>query len=145
MTHVLHVFHAENDEEDGQVRVGWTIVLLLAACSAPPPAPAGARVYVVRGEVVQAPAPVTAGIQVLVRHEAIDDFVDASGKVVGMDAMIMPFEVEPSAASKDLSVGDKVEVRFSMDWKEPRLRVERIERLPVGTALEFRAARPAGK
>jgi hypothetical protein len=99
----------------------------------------------VRGEVVQAPAPVTSGIQVLVRHEAIDDFVDAAGKVVGMDAMVMPFEVSPEAASKGLAAGDKVEVRFSMDWKEPRLRVERIERLPVGTALEFRAAGAAGR
>ncbi len=123
-----------------------TLLVLLAACSAPPPpAPAGARVYVVRGEVVQAPAPVTSGIQVLVRHEAIDDFVDATGKVVGMDAMVMPFEVQAERAPKELAAGDKVEVRFSMDWKEPRLRVERIERLPAGTTLEFRAARAAGK
>jgi Cu/Ag efflux protein CusF len=115
---------------------------LLAACSASPPAaPAGARVYVVRGEVVQAPSPVAAGAQVLVRHEAIDDFVDATGKVVGMDAMVMPFDVAPPVLAKDLSVGDKVEVRFSMDWKEPRLRVERMERLPPGTALTFRAAK----
>ena len=123
-----------------------TLLVLLAACTAPPPAaPAGARVYVVRGEVVQAPSPVLAGIQVLVRHEAIDDFVDASGKVVGMDAMVMPFEASPAAASKDLAAGDKVEVRFSMDWKEPRLRVERIERLPAGTVLRFAPARPAGR
>ena len=122
------------------------LLVLLAACSAsPPPAPAGARVYVVRGEVVQPPSPWCAGIQVLVRHEAIDDFVDATGKVVGMDAMVMPFDVQRDRAPKDLAVGDKVEVRFSMDWKEPRLRVERMERLPAGTGLKFRAARAAGK
>jgi len=121
------------------------LLLLLAACSAPPPpAPAGARAYVVRGEVVQAPSPVTAGIQVLVRHEAIDDFVDASGKVVGMDAMVMPFEVETALAEKDLAKGDKVEIRFTMDWGEPQLRVERIGRLPPGTALTFRSARVQG-
>ena len=123
-----------------------TLLLALAACSAsPPPAPAGARLYVVRGEVVQPPSPVAAGIQVLLRHEAIDDFVDATGKVVGMDAMVMPFDVAPPLSAKDLAVGDKVEVRFSMDWKEPRLRVERMERLPPGTILTFRAARTAGK
>jgi Cu/Ag efflux protein CusF len=99
----------------------------------------------VRGEVVQAPSPVAAGIQVLVRHEAIDDFVDASGKVVGMDAMVMPFEVAPQFMARDLAVGEKVEVRFSMDWSEPRLRVERIDRLPPGTTLVFRAARIPGK
>ncbi len=123
-----------------------TLLLLLAACSAPPPpAPAGVPVYVVRGEIVQPPSTVVAGTQVLVRHEAIDDFVDATGKVVGMDAMVMPFEVATTLVPRGLAVGDKVEVRFSMDWKEPRLRVERIERLPVGTALEFRTARAAGK
>jgi hypothetical protein len=123
-----------------------TLLVLLAACSAPPPpAPAGAPVYVVRGEVVHPPSPVVAGMQVLVRHEAIDDFVDATGKVVGMDAMVMPFEVATLLVPRGLSAGEKVEVRFSMDWKEPRLRVERIGRLPVGTALEFRAARGAGR
>lgn len=126
------------------------VLLLLAACSAPPPAappaaPPGARAYVVRGEVVQRPSPVVAGIEVLVRHEAIDDFVDASGRTVGMDAMVMPFEVDPSAAPKDLAAGDKVQVRFSMDWKEPRLRVERIERLAPGTILRFGPARPPGR
>jgi len=130
------------------VRGGWTLLpfLLLGACSAPPPpAPAGARVYVVRGEVVQPPSPVAAGTQVLVRHEAIDDFVDASGKVVGMDAMIMPFDAPTPVVARDLAAGDKVAVRFSMDWKEPRLRVEGIERLPPGTVLRFGPARPAGR
>ena len=79
------------------------------------------------------------------RHEAIDDFVDASGKVVGMDAMVMPFEVAPSLVARDLAVGEKVEVRFSMDWSEPRLRVERIERLPPGTVLRFEPARTPGR
>jgi hypothetical protein len=118
------------------------IILLLAACTAsPPPAGEGARVYTVRGEVVAPPTPVTAGTQVLVRHEAIADFVDASGQVVGMEAMVMPFDVAPSIPARDLAVGDKVEIRFSMDWKGPRLRVERIERLPPGTVLRFGPAR----
>ena len=116
--------------------------LLLSACSASaPPVGEGGRVYTVRGEVAAPPTPVAAGTQVLLRHEAIDDFVDATGKTVGMDAMVMPFDVVPPVSAKDLAVGDKVEMRFSMDWKGPRLRVERIERLPPGTALQFRPAR----
>ena len=121
------------------------LFVFLAACSAsPPPAAEGARTYTVRGEVVQAPAPVPGGAQVRVRHEAIDDFVDASGKAAGMDAMVMPFDVAPPLTAKDLAVGDKVEIRFSMDWKGPRLRVERMERLPPGTLLRFGPARSAG-
>jgi hypothetical protein len=105
----------------------------------------GARVYTVRGEVVAPPSPVAAGTEVLVRHEAIVDFADAAGKVVGMDAMVMPFDVASTVAPKDLAVGDKVEIRFSMDWKGPRLRVDRVERLPPGTALRFGPAGAAGK
>jgi hypothetical protein len=103
------------------------ILLFLAACSASaPPADSGTRTYTVRGEVVQAPAPVASGAQVL-------------------DAMVMPFDVAVPLTAKDLAVGDKVEIRFSMDWKGPRLRVERMERLPPGTALRFGPARTAGK
>ena len=121
-------------------------LLFLAACSvSAPPADSGTRTYTVRGEVVQAPTPVASGAQVLVRHEAIDDFVDATGKVVGMDAMVMPFDVAAPLTAKGLAVGDKVEVRFSMDWKGSRLRVERMERLPPGTPLRFGPARTAGK
>jgi Cu/Ag efflux protein CusF len=129
-----------------RVRRCVAIPLLLAACSASAPtAGDGARSYALRGEVVQAPSPVAAGLQVLVRHEAIDDFVDASGKVVGMDAMVMPFDVAPRLVARDLSAGDKVEIRFTMDWTGPRLRVDRIERLPPGTVLRFGPARPAGR
>jgi hypothetical protein len=99
----------------------------------------------VRGELVAPPSPVTAGMQLLVRHEAIPDFVDATGKVVGMDAMVMPFDVASAVLPGDLVAGDKVEIRFTMDWKVPRLQVVRIERLPPGTALRFAPASAAGR
>jgi hypothetical protein len=112
--------------------------LLLAACSASaPPSGEGVRVYTVRGELVAPPTPVAAGTHLLLRHEAIPDFVDATGRTVGMDAMVMPFDVAPPVSVKDLAAGDKVEMRFSMDWKGPRLRVERVDRLPPGTVLRF--------
>jgi len=126
------------------VRNAWIPVLLLAACHGSPPAqPEAARRYAVRGEIVQVGvAGAGAGAQLLVRHEAIDDFVDSSGKVVGMDAMVMPFDVSPPLSASGLSAGDKVAIRFSMDWKASRLRVEAIERLPADTALRFGPARP---
>jgi Cu/Ag efflux protein CusF len=124
------------------VRNAWIPVLLLAACQGSPPAqPEAARRYAVRGEIVQVGV-AGAGAQLLVRHEAIDDFVDASGKVVGMDAMVMPFDVAPPLSAAGLSAGDRVVIRFSMDWKGSRLRVEAIERLPADTVLRFGPARP---
>lgn len=118
------------------------LFLLLFGCApaTPPASPAageGVRTYTVRGEVVAPPSAEGGGTQVLVRHEAIDDFVDATGKVVGMAPMVMPFQVPGQVPASGFSTGDKVEIRFSMDWKGPRLRVERIERLPPGTVLRL--------
>lgn len=99
------------------------------------------RRYTVRGEIVSLPGP-AGPRQLSLRHEAIDDFADASGKVVGMGSMVMPFDVAPGVALGDLRAGDKVEVRFAVGWSPPLLQVEQLSKLPGETALEFRAARP---
>jgi Cu/Ag efflux protein CusF len=100
------------------------------------PAPSVRR-YTVRGEVVRLPDPAGRGEEIFVRHEAIGDFVDGTGKVVGMASMIMPFRVEPRASAQVLALGDKVEIRFVVDWSRPAFRVERIEKLPASTPLRL--------
>jgi Cu/Ag efflux protein CusF len=125
-------------------------LLSLAACrdSAPGPtsgsagAADGLRRYTVRAELVRLPDPAAPRREVALRHEAIDDFADAGGKVVGMGSMVMPFELAPGVQLDGAAVGDEVEVRFAVGWSPPVLRVEQLRRLPAGTALEFRAARP---
>ena len=102
------------------------------------PAAAGeARRYSVRGEVVRLPA--ADGRELLIRHEAIPDFVDHQGKTVGMDSMTMPFPVDPSVSLGGVAVGDKVRFRFRMDWTKNAYAVESIEVLPAGTSLELGA------
>lgn len=124
----------------------WMLVLVLAACrGSPPDAAEGLRRYTVRGEIVQVARAGGAVSQLVVRHEAIDDFADATGTVVGMDAMVMPFDVGPPLSLEGLAAGDKVSLRFAMDWKGSRLRVERVERLPAETVLRYGPARPAGR
>ncbi|OFX25389.1 MAG: hypothetical protein A2V77_13605 [Anaeromyxobacter sp. RBG_16_69_14] len=100
-----------------------------------------ARRYTVRGEVVRLPDPARRGDEIFVRHEAIDDFVDSSGKEVGMASMIMPFRLPASA--QELTLGDKVEIRFAVDWSTPAFRVEQIEKLPAATPLRLGPAGPA--
>lgn len=95
---------------------------------------AEARRYTVRGLVVKAADPGAPRPEVMVRHQAIPDFTNREGKVVGMASMVMPFAVEPARA-RELAVGDKVEIRFSVDWEGPSMVVERIEKLPPETEL----------
>jgi Cu/Ag efflux protein CusF len=111
----------------------------LAACSRPP-APAGpVQRYTVRGEVVRLPDPGRPGPEIAVRHEAIPGFVDRTGAVVGMHAMVMPFAVGPEVPLAGLAPGDKVELRFAVDWQKVAFWVEAIQKLPATTPLDFGA------
>lgn len=121
------------------------LLSLAAACRSrdaePPAAPASARSYTVRGEVVGLP-PAGGPRQLLVRHEPIDDFADASGKVVGMDSMVMTFVLSPSVSAEGLRVGDRVEAVLAVDFSRPMLRIDSLRRLDPGTPLRFGKATP---
>ncbi len=97
--------------------------------------------YTVRGEVVQVDD-TASGRSLLVRHEAIPDFVDSSGARVGMQAMIMPFQVGRAVDGADVKPGDRVRLRFAVDWTANSMEVEELERLPADTALVFDKMEP---
>ena len=135
------------------VRLGGYLILATAllGCSGgsePPPKSAAAAaepartpdVYLVRGEVVALPGENQAG-GFRVRHEAIDDFKAADGSVAGMDSMTMRFPVSDPALLDGLAVGDKVELRYEVDWGgDPMQQVTAVRRLPADTELVFRDA-----
>jgi Cu/Ag efflux protein CusF len=105
-----------------------------------PPAAAGAvDLYNVRGEIVRLPDPAAPAPEMSIRHEAIPDFRDRNGAVVGMQAMVMPFRVGSDVSLEGLEPGDKILFRFAMDWQRNRLEIEAIEELPPETELRFGA------
>jgi Cu/Ag efflux protein CusF len=121
---------------------------LLAAVAAPrgahasPDSPSSkVKHYTFRAEVVRMPE--RPGGEVTLRHEAIDDFTDETGAVVGMDSMVMPFPVAREASLSGIGVGDKVEATFVIDWDQGRMQLERIAKLPRETALHFGKAHRA--
>jgi Cu/Ag efflux protein CusF len=120
-----------------------TVVLAsaLPACrgnSGSSPAPSDVRRYTIRAEVAGISG--AAGAPTLsLRHEAIPDFADQSGKVVGMSSMVMPFAVAPDVRLEDVRTGDKVEARIAVGWSPPTMRVEQLRKLPADTALTFGA------
>ncbi len=101
------------------------------------------RVYTVRGVLRSLPEPESERPEILVRHEAIDDFVGVNGEVVGMDSMSMPFPLASGLDLTGIAPGDKVMLRLEVDWSadEPA-RVTAIDKLDPESELEFRAARP---
>ncbi len=107
----------------------------LLAC-AKESAPSAAQRYTVRGEIVRISA-AGEGKEISIRHEAIPDFRDRTGAVVGMMAMVMPFPVKKGLSLDGLSPGDKVRFRFAMDFAAAKAEVESIERLPPETVLDF--------
>jgi Cu/Ag efflux protein CusF len=126
-------------------RAALVFALLLvagtAACrgdSGVPGPTSDARRYTVRAEIAGISA--AAGSTTLsLRHEAIPDFSDQSGKVVGMSSMVMPFAVAPGIRLDDVRAGDKVEARIAVGWSPPTMRVEQLRKLPADTALSFGA------
>lgn len=72
-------------------------------------------------------------------HEAIPDFADKSGKVVGMKEMVMPFPgLAPGVSLEGFAVGDAVEVTFEVRWNEvPRTVVTSIRKLAEGEKPTF--------
>jgi len=115
-------------------------VLALTACKdARPPASPQARVYVVRGQVAQVPVPGRPGTQFIVHHEAVPDFVDKTGAVVGMESMTMYLPTAKGLSLATLQPGDKIRFDLSVDWPNDRVEVTRIDLLPPETRLSFEA------
>lgn len=110
------------------------------------PKSAPSAVYTVRGEVTALPEKGKPQTELMIKHEAIDDFKNKDGKVVGMNSMIMDFPPEKGLDVTVLKVGDKVEVEFAVWWSQsPPWLATKITKLPAETKLEYRRAGEAKK
>lgn len=113
-----------------------------AAPSAPAP-PAGAltppdATYLLRGKVTALPRPGASPPELVVQHEAIPSFADARNRVVGMDAMEMPFAVGPGVTLEGVEPGDPVEMRLEMRWDaNPPASLAMVRELPADTPLQL--------
>jgi hypothetical protein len=96
----------------------------------------------VRAEVVALPP--KPGGELVLRHEAIPDFTDKSGAVVGMSSMVMPFPVAPDLSLAAIAPGDKIELVLSLDWARGKYLIESLKKLPAATVLNLGATQQAG-
>ena len=120
------------------VFVFWWIPRDLAKASAPPAADAS---YTLRGIIDTLPQTTGPDKYIKIHHEALPDFKNKEGKVVGMPEMIMDFEqVAPDVRLTDFKVGDVVDFTFEVRWS-PRVvtRVVKMRKLEAGTVLTLKA------
>jgi Cu/Ag efflux protein CusF len=124
----------------------WTVLLLIVGIAGIAGSCKGqdsGRTYTTRGQVVQLPDPANPGTGLTLNHEAVDQFVDRQGELVGMDPMSMPFPVAKDVPLEGIQVGDVVEFKLHVDWDaEPAAEIVEVRELPAGTKLDFRAAKP---
>jgi Cu/Ag efflux protein CusF len=108
------------------------------------PAGAGdAQIYVIRGEVISVPQAGKPGTEFIVKHEPIDNFHDESGQIVGMSTMSMPFTPGKGLSLEGIKPGDKIEMRWFLQWKpETKEYVQSVRKLPSETQLRFGEAHP---
>lgn len=94
-------------------------------------------IYEVRGVIVALPQQTHSG-EMRVHHEAIPNFTNRHGKVIGMQSMTMPFPLAPDVSTDSLQLGDKIQFRLEVRWNEgPTIRISKIELLPGSTPLDL--------
>lgn len=100
--------------------------------------------YSTRGIIESLPEAGKPTSELMIRHEAINDFVNGSREVVGMNAMTMPFpRLSEGVTLEGLAVGDKVAFSFTNTWsgpegsRRPGWVIDAISELPAETELIF--------
>lgn len=97
--------------------------------------------YTTQGRVVMIKTPGSPASGLKIHHEAIPNFVDGEGKVVGMPSHPMDFpRVAPGIDADTLKVGDAVRFTFDVTWQpSPTWVISNLERLPDDTRFAFEA------
>jgi Cu/Ag efflux protein CusF len=122
--------------------------VMLTGCEKTPATPASTGFqnperYITRGVIEDLPDPKRIGTpDLMIQHERIAEFKDLSGKVVGMNSMIMDFPLGPGVTLNGLAKGDKVEVVLEVDWTQlPPHRAASIKKIDAATVLDFSTPR----
>lgn len=104
------------------------VLALVAACAGAPETASGpVQVYEVAGVITRLPT--GPGTELMIRHDAIPDFVNSEGSVVGMGAMTMGFPTDEELDLSGFAPGDSIGFRFEVRWGQPGpLRITELEK-----------------
>jgi hypothetical protein len=124
------------------VRGVLSAILLITGCGeggspSSTATPEVSHTYQVRGVVVE-----ILPDALMIHHQAIDNYIGPHGQVVGMDPMVMRFQLAPALHTDDFHLKDVLDFSFEDRPQGQGFVIVEAHRLPPGTALDFRAARP---
>ena len=114
-------------------------LLVLPGCGEEAQAPAPAASYTTQGRVVMVKTPDSPASSLKIHHEAIPNFVDGQGQVVGMPSHPMDFpRVAETIDADTLQVGRAVRFTFDVTWDpSPSWIITELELLPDETRFAF--------
>lgn len=120
--------------------------LALHACSREEatPAPTPDARYTTQGRVVMVPTKGSPASLLKIHHEAIPNFTDGNGRVVGMKSHAMDFPMAAEGVdAASLQVGQGVRFTFEVTWRPaPSWTITHLEVLPEDTRFAFEAGTP---
>lgn len=125
--------------------VGLAITpLALTGCGTEEAAPQTAARYTTQGRVVMVKTPDSPASSLKIHHEAIPNFVDGQGRVVGMPSHPMDFpRVAEGIDAASLEVGQAVRITFDVTWEpSPGWIITELEMLPPDTRFAFEPETP---
>lgn len=113
------------------------VLMLLASCtqeSGKEITDTWEHTYTVRGKIVKLPEPNKVPRELLIRHEAIDNFVSSAGNVEPMRSMTMPFPLSKDLQISSLNKGDEIEFIYQMSWNpKAKEEITNIKVLSLGS------------
>lgn len=87
------------------------------------------QLYTVRGTIKKLPS-ASSPRELMIRHEPIPNYVDETGKAVGMPAMTMPFHISDGLSIDGLKEGDQIEFTWLSRWHpKPEDRIIAIKKV----------------
>ncbi len=114
-------------------------LLFAAALGIPACASKAADLYSVRGMVVSVEQLGDGRSQVTILHEAIPEFKNQAGQIVGMEPMAMTFAADATVPTAHLQPRAKIQFSFEVHWTSAeRLVLKKIQSLDSQTPLEFK-------
>ncbi len=94
-------------------------------------------VYHLKGIIRSLPVPMQGPPSIMIKMQAVPNWIGINGKVTPMEAMTMPCQLAKTVSVADLAVGDKIAFTYKVNWTQDRMLITDMKKLPPTTVINF--------